>query len=328
MERPILVTGGTGFIGRHLVTALRTQGTPVRVMVRRADAASSMAALGAEPLVGDLLDPTAVAHATSGVRAIFHLAGRLFSPGEPAREYERLHVDATVALLQTSVALGGFDFFVLCSTTGVHGATGARPAQEDDPGQPGNAYEWTKARAERVATEIAQRAGLNLAIARPGLVYGPGDRHLLGWFRAIRGRYYRVIGSGENRFHPIYIDDLVRALLLAASAASTACRAYHLVGSRAVTMRELSDAIGKAVGRKVPRMHLPTPVAFAMGAALEALPLPRRVLPLTRSRVRFMTQSRAYDGSRARQELGFIPKVELEEGLARTVAWYRDNGLL
>ena len=328
MERPVLVTGGTGFIGRHLVVALRAQGTPVRVMVRRAEAASSIAALGAEPLLGDLLDPSDVARAMSGVRAVFHLAGRLFSPGEPAREYERLHVDATVALLQAGVVPGHLDFFVLCSTTGVHGATGARPAREDDPGQPGNAYEWTKAEAERKAAAIAQRAGLNLVIARPGLVYGPGDRHLLGWFRAIRGGYYRVIGSGGNQFHPIYIDDLIRALLLTASAANRACRAYHLVGSRPVTMRELSDAIGIAVGRKVPRIHLPRPLALAMGAALEAVPVPRRVLPLTRSRVRFMTQNRAYDGSRAGRELGFTPTVELEEGLARTVGWYRDQGLL
>jgi dihydroflavonol-4-reductase len=328
MERPVLVTGGTGFIGRHLVAALRAQGTPVRVLVRRREAASSMVALGAEPLLGDLLDATGVKRAMSGVGAVFHLAGRLFSPGEPAREYEQLHVDATAALLRESVAVEGFDFFVLCSTTGVHGPTGATPAREDDPGRPDNAYELTKARAERVATEIAQRAGLRLAIARPGLVYGPGDRHLLGWFKAIRAGYYRVIGPGGNRFHPIYIDDLVRALLLSASAASSACRAYHLVGSRPVTLRELSDAIGAAVGRQVPKTHVPVPLAFAVGAALEALPVPRRMLPLTRSRVRFMTQNRAYDGSRAFQELGFTPQVELADGLSRTVAWYRASGLL
>jgi nucleoside-diphosphate-sugar epimerase len=93
-------------------------------------------------------------------------------------------------------------------------------------------------------------------------------------------------------------------------------------------MRELSDAIGAAVGRQVPKTHVPAPLAFAVGAALEALPIPRRALPLTRSRVRFMTQNRAYDGSRASVELGFIPQVELADGLSRTVAWYRDNGLL
>jgi dihydroflavonol-4-reductase len=93
-------------------------------------------------------------------------------------------------------------------------------------------------------------------------------------------------------------------------------------------VRELSDAIGLAVGREVPRMHLPAAAAFAIGTAFEALPVPRRMLPLTRSRVRFMLQNRAYDGSRARDELGFIPSVDLADGLSRTVAWYRANGLL
>jgi nucleoside-diphosphate-sugar epimerase len=93
-------------------------------------------------------------------------------------------------------------------------------------------------------------------------------------------------------------------------------------------MTELSEKIGVAVGRPVPKTHLPTPLAYAVGAALEALPLPRRLLPLTRSRVRFMTQNRVYDGSRAFRELGFTAQVELEEGLSRTVAWYRERGLL
>ena len=99
-------------------------------------------------------------------------------------------------------------------------------------------------------------------------------------------------------------------------------------GERAVTMRELSDAIGTAVGRAVPRTHLPSWLAYAAGAAFEALPVPRKVLPLTRSRVRFMLQNREYDGNRAREELGFIPSVNLTDGLSRAVEWYEDQGLL
>jgi dihydroflavonol-4-reductase len=323
----VLVTGAAGFIGRALVVALLAERRRVRVLVRRADAAASLAALGAESMVGDLLEPAAIQRAAAGVTSVFHLAGRLFAPAVPAQEYKRLHVDATVALLEACAA-NQLESFVLCSTTGVHGPTGPAPAREDDAGHPQNAYETTKADAERAATVVASRAALPLIIARPGLVYGPGDRHLLGWFRSIRAGYYRVIGSGENKLHPIYIDDTVRALRLCAAARQPAGRAYHLVGSRAVTMRELSDAIGTAVGRAVPRTHLPSWLAYTAGAALEALPVPRRLLPLTRSRVRFMLQNREYDGTRAREELGFVPSVNLADGLSRAVAWYEDQGLL
>jgi nucleoside-diphosphate-sugar epimerase len=334
----VLVTGGAGFIGRALVAALLAEGRRVRVLVRRADAAASLAVLGAESMVGDLLDPAAIQRAAAGVTSVFHLAGRLFAPPVPAEEYQHLHVDATVALLE-ACAGNRLESFVLCSTTGVHGPTGPAPAREDDPGHPQNAYETTKADAERAAIVVANRDALPLITARPGLVYGPGDRHLLGWFRSIRAGYYRVIGSGENKQHPVYIDDTVRALLLCADAAGRSKlrpydrnrppgRAYHLVGSRAVTMRELSDAIGTAVGRAVPRTHLPAWLAFTAGAALEALPVPRRLLPLTRSRVRFMLQNREYDGTRAREELGFVPSVNLADGLSHAVAWYRAQGLL
>jgi nucleoside-diphosphate-sugar epimerase len=327
MQRPVLVTGGAGFIGRHLVAALRKQGSTVRVVVRDPEAAKRLAGDGAETVVGDLLDPGIVARAVDGAGSIFHFAGRLFAPGDPADEYERLHVGATTALFEAATAQGPLDLFVLCSTTGVHGETGASPAREDDPGHPGNAYELTKVRAEKAAIDIAKRSGVRLVIARPGLVYGPGDRHLLGWFRSIQGGYYRVIGSGAHHLHPIYIEDLVRGVLLAAAAGPT-CRAYHLVGTEPVTMRDLSQAIAGALGRKLSSVHVPVPFAYAAGAALEVLPVPRRMLPLTRSRVRFLTQNRAYDGSRARDELGFTPRIGLNEGLARTVAWYRDSGWL
>src|SRR5262245_2554026 len=327
MQRPVLVTGGAGFIGRQLVAAPRQRGANVRVVVRSPDAATSLVADGAGPIVGDLLGSAVVGRAAAGVGSVFHVAGRLFAPGEPANEYERLHVGATTRLFEAAAAQGDLNLFLLCSTTGVHGATGPRPAREDDPGNPGNPYELTKVQAEKAAADIARRSGLRLVIARPGLVYGPGDRHLLGWFRSIQAGYYRVIGSGTHHLHPIYIDDLVHGVLLAAEAGPT-CRAYHLVGTEPVTMRDLSEAIAGALGRKLSSVHLPVTLAYAAGAALEVLPVPRRILPLTRSRVRFMTQNRAYDGSRARDELGFTPTVGLNEGLARTVAWYRDSGWL
>ena len=329
MEQPILVTGGSGFIGRHLVSALLLRGDRVRVLVRRPDAARSLSAIGAEAVVGDMLDPNALRRAADGVGGVFHLAGRLFVAGSRPEDYARLHVDATVALMNAcTTASNAPDYFVLCSTTGVLGPTGVALAREDDLG-----IRKTRTKRQRRGRNVMRGKSPAVRNCRWSLrALGSFTARVIsicstGFGRFAQG-YYRVIGPGLNHLHPIYVDDAVRALLLCPSAAGAAGRAYHLVGSKAVTMRELSDAIGYAVGRTVPKLHLPTPVAFTVGAALEALPLPRRMLPLTRSRVRFMLQNRAYDGTRAREELGFVPLIGLAEGLSRTVAWYRDNGLL
>lgn len=323
-----LVTGAGGFIGRHLVAALCSRGCRVRALVRTAGAGTDLARLGAEVVVGDLVDERTIVQIVKDVGAVYHLAGKLFAPGSDPADYERLHVSATLRLFDACLDAGPLAFFLLCSTTGVHGPTGPTPPREDDAGAPQNAYEITKARAEQVARDVARRRGARLVVARPGLVYGPGDRHLVAWFRSIRDGYYRVVGTGTNHLHPIYIDDLVRALPLCSAHASEQGRAFHLVGNRPVTMRALSDAIGMAVGRRVPSTHLPAPVAYAAGALFELLPVPRRRLPLSRTRVRFLLQNREYDGTRARVELGFAPEVELSDGLARTVEWYREHGWL
>lgn len=300
----------------------------MRAVVRSADTAAAIEAFCTDIVVGDLIDGETIARASADVGAVYHLAGKLFEPGADPSAYERLHVAATARLFDACVDAGAPAFFVHCSTTGVHGPTGPAPAHEDDAGAPSNAYEVTKVRGEQAVRECARRSGTPLAIARPGLVYGPGDRHLLGWYRSIRDGYYRVVGPGTNHLHPVYIDDLVHALLLCDLKATPDGRAYHLVGERPYTMRELSDAIGRAVGHAVPARHLPAAFAWAAGAAFELLPLPRRRLPLSRTRVTFLLQNREYDGSRAREELGFAPQVGLDEGLARTVAWYRAHGWL
>lgn len=325
--RPTLVTGAGGFIGRHLIAALRARGVPVRALVRSQAHADSLATVCDDIVVGDLLEADTVRRAASGVGAVFHLAGKLFEPGADPAVYSRLHVDATLQLFDACLQDQPIACFVHCSTTGVHGPTSG-PAREDDAGRPSNAYEATKARAEDALRQRARQTRTPLVIARPGLVYGPGDRHLLGWYRAIQRGYYRVVGAGTNHLHPVYIDDLIDALLRCQPRATPDGRAYHLVGERAYTMRELSDAIGRAVGRQVPSMPLPTWLAWTAGALFEMLPVARRRLPLSRTRVTFLCQNREYDGTRAHDELGFVPQVPLEDGLSRAVVWYRQHGWL
>jgi nucleoside-diphosphate-sugar epimerase len=331
-DERVLVTGATGFLGGSLARSLRREGRVVRALARpdaNASRTAALAAAGVEVVGGDVLDPPSLRGAMEGVTHVYHLAGRLFAPRVPAEAYERVHVEGAGNVVRAAAEAGGVRAVVHCSTTGVLGPTGRTALPENAPEHPSNAYESSKARGERVVREVAADADLPLAIARPGLVYGPGDLHLLGWFRAIGNGYYRVVGKGDNRLHPVYVDDVVDGLQLCARRASADGRAYNLVGERPLPIRELAAAIAEAVGRPLPSRHLPRVVAGAVAALLEAVPgVPAERLPLTRSRIAFMTESRAYCGCRARDELGFVPRVGLGEGLRRTVDWYRREGLL
>jgi nucleoside-diphosphate-sugar epimerase len=331
MRGHLLITGASGFIGLALARRLRADGRPVRAFVRpRAagdPALTELRALGAEVIFGDAADEAALAPAMAGASAIFHMVGQLQVAGLSDELYARTHVAGTRALLRASAAAAPDAAIVYASTTGVLGPTGPTPLDEDAPLRPGTIYERTKAAGETLARELAAELGLRLVVARPGLVYGPGDMHLLSWFRAIERGLYRVVGRGDNPLHPIYIDELVEGLLRCAAA--PAGRVYHLVDPEPVPIAQLAAAIARALGRRPPQLRIPARLAWLAGAALEAIPgLPADKLPLTRSRVEFMLARRAYCGCRARDELGFVPRIGLDEGMRRAVAWYRQERLL
>jgi nucleoside-diphosphate-sugar epimerase len=327
-----LVTGASGLLGQNLVAALVARGQRVRALLRPGSAGLPTALRGLpriELVHAELDDRKALRQALQGVRQVYHLAGRLLSPGVPDGDYRAIHVDGTRGLLEACAEQDGLEAIIHCSTTGVLGPTGPSPRDELAPMRPSNVYERSKAEGEQLALDLAARSGLALVVARPALVYGPGDMHLLGWFRAIDRGYYHVVGSGDSLLHPIYVDDLSQGLLRCADTPAAAGRVYHLVGARPLPIRELAAAIAASLGRRLPRLHLPFAAALLLAGLLEALPgLPPTALPLTRSRVMFMSESRAYCGCRAAAELDFRPRVELDEGLRRTVRWYRAQGLL
>jgi nucleoside-diphosphate-sugar epimerase len=335
MSARVFITGSTGFIGQHLVRALQGHGYTIRLLVRPSRVREGgktrpgLESPGVEIVTGSLQDVDTLRVALQGVDIVVHLAGQLLVPGVPNQVYEQLHIEGTRKLLNACCKISTIQRIVHCSTTGVLGPTGAVPADEDALQRPSNIYERSKAAGERQALELARQYELPLVVARPALVYGPGDMHLLGWFRAIRRGIYRVVGRGDNLLHPIFISDLTDGLLRCIERPAVAGRVYHLVGDQVLSIRELAEAIAHALGRTLPRYRMPLALALSIAAVLEALPgvAPAR-LPLTRNRIAFMTESRAYSGARAKQELGFVPHVSLATGLARTVDWYRHERLL
>jgi nucleoside-diphosphate-sugar epimerase len=324
----VLVTGATGFLGTSLARRLLSDGARVRVLARSPAKAKPLQDRGAEVVVGAITDRTAVAAAVDGATVVYHLAGRLFLPGVPATEYYRTHVEGTELLLARCQEEPTLERFVHCSTTGVLGVTGDRPADETAPCRPTNAYEATKAEAE-LAVRERSRDGFPAVVARPGLVYGPGDLHLLPFFQAVLRRHFRPIGRRSVWLHPIYIDDMVEALVRCGEHAEAVGECFHLAGPEPVPLAGLADEIARAGGTRVPRGYIPLPAARAVAVAGDRLPPSlRRSAPLTRGRLDFLTHSRVYDVTKARRVLRFAAATDLAAGAARCVAWYREQGYL
>jgi nucleoside-diphosphate-sugar epimerase len=325
---PVVVTGGTGFLGAALTRRLLADGARVRVLTRSPAKARALADLGANLVAGDVTDETAVRAALDDARVVYHLAGPLLVPGVPAAEYQRAHVTGTQVVLDCCARAPGLDRLVHCSTTGVLGATGCRPAAEDAPWRPANAYERAKADAE---AEVRRRGagGLPVVIARPGLVYGPGDLHLLSFFQAIQRGLFLPIGRRPAWLHPVYIGDMTEALVRCGQWPAAIGECFHFAGTAPVPIAGLAREIARAEGSRLPPGYIPLPVAQAVAALGDRLPPAlRQRAPLTRDRLEFLTHSRVYDVSKARRLLGFTARTDLPAGLARTVAWYRRHGHL
>ena len=325
----ILVTGATGFLGSALVMELVRQQRPVRILARDEQKARAQFGAAVTIIPGEITDEQQVRQAVDGATEIYHLVGRLYHPSTPTELYRMTHVEGTRVLLAACQGQSQLQRIVHCSTTGVHGVTGRTPAAEDAPFAPTNPYEATKLEAELLALKAYKEDRLPVSVIRPGLVYGPGDLHLLGFFLSIKKGLFRVIDSGRALLHPIYIDDMISAFLLCARRPEAIGRSYNIAGERPVTIRELATAIAHAMDKELPAGSIPLWLANLAADIFAALPgFQGESAPLTRSRVKFLTNSRVYNCSCAENELGFKASVDLEKGMRLTAEWYAKHHYL
>lgn len=324
---PVLVTGATGFTGGHLARRLRMLGHPVRALVRAGADVRALEPAAIELVEGDLCNPADVARAAEGMTRIYHLAAVFRTAGHPDSFYWDVNLEGTLNVLEAA-AKHRVARTVHCSTIGVHGDVREIPADEDTPFNPGDIYQETKLAAELRVRE-AFASGLPGVIFRPAGIFGPGDLRFLKLFKAVHTRRFRMFGSGETLWHPVYVDDLVDGILLCGEHPEALGRTYILADRRYVTLNDLVAGIAAALDVPPPRSHLPF-WPLAMGAvACEALCRPFGIdPPLHRRRVAFFVKHRAFSIERAARELGYAPKVPLDEALRRTAAWYLAHGHL
>jgi nucleoside-diphosphate-sugar epimerase len=325
----ILVTGGTGFTGGHLVRRLLSKGHEVIVLDNKKGIVyDELESLGAKISIGSVTDKQLVDSLVKGCDIVQHLAAAFREINVPKSLYWDVNVNGTRYLLEASQKYR-VKRFVYCSTCGVHGDVKDPPAPETAPINPEDYYQYTKYEGEKVAQEFMKQ-GMDISILRPAAIYGPEDpeRWLMLFKRTASGTFY-MFGDGKATYHPLYIDNLVDAFELAMEKEAAIGQTYLIADERYYQLNDLVMEIGKVLGKDTHIMHLPFTPLWLAAAVVESVCVPFKVTPpIFRRRVDWFRQKRAFDISKAKREMGYDPKVDLHTGLERTAKWYKEYGYL
>lgn len=246
--------------------------------------------------------------------------------GKSDEFFESINLDGTRHLLEAA-SVGRVERFVYCSTIGIYGHRAPGITKEESPLAPGNIYERTKVSAERLVREFAERCSLPAVVLRPADVYGPRDQRLLKMFKGVSKGRFPLFGKGDGRRHMVYVDDVVSAFFKACERDNAVGQGLIVAGPRSCTLRELLDEVTRATGSKRYGVRLPLAPMLGLAAVVEDVSARLKLdPPIYRRRMDFFHSDSEFDTSRARRVLDWEPKVDLREGIQRTLEDYRRSG--
>lgn len=326
--RRILVTGGTGFIGSHLVEELVRNNYDVRVLVRNKRKSIELFGDSVEHIVGDLLETSIVEKAVEGVNVVFHLASIINLGNVSDGYYYKVNVNGTENLLKSCLKKG-VKKIVFSSSVNVYPPVSKSPLTEESTCAPDEILGKTKLEAENKIKKICENSDLEFVNLRIARVYGPRDFSLLKLFRQINSGFFVMIGKGKGIIQPVYVKDVVDALILSAEKEEVKNETFIIAGLEALTKRDFCKEIAKFIGKSIPSFYIPAFLAIPPIFFIEKLSVLLKKDPvLSRRKVRFFLTSQSFKIDKATKILGFEPKVMLREGLQLTVDWYKKQNLL
>lgn len=330
MEKGLIaISGATGFLGTALVKHFLSEGYRVRAHAHTVDKADQIDSRVEDIVVGEISDDAMTAKLVTSADFVIHTVSNFRYASGKAESYRRINVTGTQLLIDAA-AEAGIKRFVHCSTIGVHGDVAKTPAAEDAPFNPGDLYQETKLESEEYVRSKVGQSDMEIVVIRPCSMYGPGDLRMLKMFKMLsKGRFF-FLGECKENFHAVYIDDVVSAFAKALTVEDIDGEVFLVGGPDGYQpLRAYVGEVAKALGAGPPKLTFPYSLFYAAATLCELICVPFGIEPiLHRRRVRFYKNNRAFDTGKAERVLQYHPSVSLQEGMKRTVDWYREQGLL
>ena len=315
----MLVTGGTGFLGKRLAMALLERGHRVRILGRNMAPVQALLAQGARPVVADLRDRDAVIAACAGVDVVFHV-GALSAPWGRRADFFETNVGGTESVLAGCRVHDVKRMIYVSSPSVVFDGRDQRLLTEDAPypRRFASIYSLTKKIGE---DRVRAAQELETVILRPKAIFGPGDSSLLPrLIAAARQGRLPQIGDGRNLVDLTYVDNVVHALLLACEAQAAVHHTYTITNDEHVPLWEVIRLVLKRLGLSTNLRRVPIPAALVAASLMELrAALTGREPLLTRYSAAILARTQTYDISAARRDLGYTPQVSIADGIERTL---------
>jgi len=318
------VTGGTGFIGTHLVNALLARGDAVTCLARSPAKAAALERRGVRIVRGDLDNAAALRQGCAGADVLVHLAGRIAARDQG--EFMRANRDGTANVLDAAVEQPPRRFVYVSSIAAAGPTVAGHPIDETRPPAPVTPYGRSKLAGE----VLVRAAALPWTIVRPPIVYGEGDRATFGIFRLANLGVVPLFGDGTQQLSLIHVADLVAALLAVVATERTVGRVYFAAHPEITTARQLAMGAGRALGKTPRVVPVAPPVARAVlwTAGVLARLAGRTALLSGERAPEFLAPAWTCRPDALRRDGGWEARMDLAAGLPRTAAWYRTEGWL
>jgi nucleoside-diphosphate-sugar epimerase len=319
-----LVTGATGFVGSHLVEALRRRGDEVTVLARSARKAEALQPLGVRVVSGDLRDTAALARAAEGQDEVYHVAGVVAARNEA--EFLAANRDGTANVVAAATGAGRPRLVLVSSMAAGGPSPRDHPLRGDEPPAPVTAYGRSKLAAE----QVVRASSLPWTIIRPPTVYGPRDHEVLKVFQLVRFGIAPVFGDGTQQLSAVHGADLADALIAAARSGATTGRTYYACHAEVVSSAELVRYVGEAMGRRPVVIPVPALVGRALLRVTEtSARIAGQATILTADKANeFFQPAWTGDPTPLTRDSGWSAARDLRTGLAETYRWYRSAGWL